>query len=120
MSRLYEAIKYSFTEGEIRELGESLAHETQLLLDLKGKKAAVDAELNASMKSAGQRIAELSEKITAGFELREVECLVMLETPRPGLKRIIRIDTNEVVRDEPMTLAEMQGSFGFSEGEGEK
>jgi hypothetical protein len=115
MSRLYESIKYTFTADEIRELGEALARETQMLMDLKEKKSALDAELSAQMKAGGQRVADLTTKICNGYELREAEVMVMLETPHPGMKRTIRADTGETLRDEPMTMAEMQGSFGFGE-----
>jgi hypothetical protein len=33
------------------------------------------------------------------------------------MKRIIRLDTNEVVREEAMTLSEMQQGFGFTDPE---
>jgi hypothetical protein len=115
--RLYEAVKYTFSQTEIRELGEALAREAQTVFDLRDQKKTVTAELGASIKSAEGRVGALTDKINNGFELREVECMVMMETPRPGMKRIIRIDNNEPLRDEPMTAAEMQGSFGFSEGD---
>ncbi|HEY6371267.1 MAG TPA: hypothetical protein VIX37_11865 [Candidatus Sulfotelmatobacter sp.] len=115
--RLYEAVKYMFSPDEIRELGEALAREAQTVFDLREQKKTVSAELVASIKSVEHRVGELTDKINFGFEMREVECMVMLETPRPGMKRIIRIDNNEMIRDEPMTSAEMQGSFGFNDGE---
>jgi hypothetical protein len=33
------------------------------------------------------------------------------------MKTILRVDNNETLRIEPMTLAEMQGGFGFNAGE---
>ena len=113
--RLYEAIKYTFGPEEIRELGESLAREAQNVFDLRGEKANTMATYTASIKSAEKRVGDLTTKINNGFEMREVECLAMLETPRPGMKRIIRLDTNETVREEAMTVAEMQQGFGFGE-----
>jgi len=115
--RLFESIKYAFSPTEIRELGEALAREAQTVFDLRDKKATTMAALAASIKAANSRVADLTTKINNGFELREVECMALLETPRPGLKRIIRIDNNETIREEPMTLAEMQGNFGFNPGE---
>lgn len=114
--RLYEAIKYTFDETEIRLLGESLARESQTVFDLREQKASVAAEFAGKIKTGEGRLGELTTKINNGYELREVECLVLLETPRPGLKRIVRIDTNEMVREEAMTMQEMQGNFGFAEG----
>ncbi|HEY6272606.1 MAG TPA: hypothetical protein VIX19_11520 [Terriglobales bacterium] len=113
--RLYESVKYTFSGDEIRELGEALAREAQTVFDLREQKSSTVAELTAQIKQANGRVAELSSRINNGYELREVECMVMLETPRPGMKRIVRLDTNETIRDESMTTAEMQASFGFED-----
>jgi hypothetical protein len=113
--RLYESIKYTFDKNEIRELGEGLAREAQTVFDLKSQKKSVVASMTASIEAANNRVADLSTKINNGYELREVECLAMMETPRAGMKRIIRLDNNETVREEAMTMAEMQQNFGFTE-----
>jgi len=115
--RLYESIKYVFTSTEIRELGEALAREAQNVFDLREQKATAVASITATIKSANKRVADLTTRINNGYELREVECLAMMETPRPGMKRIVRLDTQETVREEAMTMQEMQGSFGFQDGE---
>jgi hypothetical protein len=113
--RLYEATKYVFSQDEIRALGEALAREAQAIVDLRDRKKTMVAAVSAQIQAANERAVNLATKINVGFELREVECLVLLETPRPGMKRIVRMDTNETIRDEPMTAREMQGSFGFGE-----
>lgn len=115
-SRLYESVKYHFSKDEIHDLGEALARENQTVYDHRARKKAVVAELTAQIEQAEARASDLTTKINNGYELREVECMVLMETPRPGMKRIVRIDTNEHLRDEPMTAQEMQSSFGFSEG----
>jgi hypothetical protein len=115
--RLYESIKYTFTRDEIRGLGEGLARENQTIYDLREQKTNLVASLAASIKEAESRAADSTKKINNGYELREVECLAVLETPRAGMKRIIRLDTNEVVREEAMTLSEMQQGFGFTDPE---
>lgn len=115
--RLYESIRYVFTPDEIRELGEALAREAQTVFDLRAKKSTTAAAFGAQIKDADQRVADLTDRINNGYEMREVECMTLMETPRPGMKRIIRIDTNEAIRDEAMTAAEMQRSFGFTEGD---
>lgn len=115
--RLFESIRYAFAATEIKELGEALAREAQVVFDLEKKKSELASELNAEIKSANGRVSELAKKINNGYELREVECMALMETPRPGMKRIIRIDTNETIREEAMTKEEMQRSFGFQEPE---
>jgi hypothetical protein len=41
----------------------------------------------------------------------------VMDAPEHGQKEIRRVDTNEVVRTEPMTARERQQSFGFQEPE---
>jgi hypothetical protein len=117
--RRYEPVKYHFSQDEVGNLGEALARENQTVYDHRARKKAVVAELTAQIEQAEARASDLTTKINNRYEMREVECLVLMETPRPGMKRIIRADTNEHLRDEPMTAQEMQAGFGFSEGGGE-
>ncbi len=111
--RTYEAIKFTYSDDEIRELGRQLAQETQGVYDLEKKKKELDAELGAAIKAASGRVESLTVKMNNGYEMREVEVLVMLDDPRPGVKRILRLDTNELVREEVMTSDEKQRGFGF-------
>ena len=113
--RMYEATKYTFSQDEIRELGEALAREAQGIVDLRDRKKTMVAAMAAQIQAANERAVNLATKINVGFELREVECMLLLETPRPGMKRVIRLDTNETIREEPMTAREMQGAFGFED-----
>jgi len=115
--RRYEPLKYVFSKDEIRDLGEALAREAQAQMDLHAQKKSSASGYAAQIAENEKRMAELAKKINNGYELREVECMVMMETPRPGMKRIIRIDTNEAIFDEPMTAEEMQGNFGFQAGD---
>lgn len=118
--RLTEKVRYTFSPDELRELGSMLAREDQGIRDLRDQKSAATAAISARIKEADRRASELAVKLNNGYELREVEVMAMLETPRPGMKRIIRPDTGEHLRDEPMTAEEMQSSFGFPEpGEGD-
>jgi len=117
--RIYEAIKYVFTRDEVTDLGAKLARECQQYADVEHEKAQAAAAFGAEMKAALGRVADLTQKINNGYELRNVECIVLMEVPRPGMKTLIRADTNEPLRSEPMTMAEMQSNFGFGTQEGE-
>lgn len=112
-NRQYEAVKFTFGASDIQELGQKLARETQNVYDLEKEKKELDAVLAAKIKAANNRVAEVAEKLNNGYEMREVEVLVLYDTPRSGIKRLIRIDNNEQLREEAMTLEEMQRGFGF-------
>lgn len=112
--RLYEQTKYVFTDEEIRHMGEALARENQNLLDIRDAKSAAVASFAAQMKEAGQRAVDLASKINNRYEMREVEVVPLMDTPRPGMKALVRIDNpDDIIKYEPMTAAEKQATFGF-------
>jgi hypothetical protein len=114
--RKYESVKFTFGATDIQELGQQLARENEAVYKLERKKKEVDADLAAQLKSANARAEETTRKLNNGYEMREVEVLHMMDEPRTGMKRIIRLDTNEHLRDEAMTFEEMQRGL-FPEGE---
>lgn len=114
--RQYEALKFTFGPTDIQDLGQKLARENQNVYDLESRKKEIDAEMAAQIKSANNRCSELTTKLNNGYEMREVEVLVLFDEPKQGIKRIVRVDNNEHLRDEAMTLEEMQRGFGFNEG----
>jgi hypothetical protein len=113
--RHFEKVKYFFTTEERRELGEALARENQTIVDLKEQKKTKVTEFAALIEAANKRALDLVTRIISGYEDREVEVMILMETPRPGMKRVIRMDNNETLFDLPMTVQEMQGSFGFQD-----
>ena len=102
-----ETIKYTFQPSEIVELAEKLQREMRRLMERKAEK-----------KIASDRYSEqdglcsaLLRKVADGYEMREVEARVVLNTPRSGMKQIVYGD--EVLREERMTEAERQEPLPF-------
>ena len=119
--RLYEQTKYLFTDPEIQAMGELLARENQNLLDLREQKSSAVAAITAQIKEAGLRAVDLATKINNRYEMREIEVVPLMDTPRPGMKALVPIDNpdpDKVIRYEPMTAAEKQESFGFNLSDG--
>ena len=115
--RLYESVRYVFSDAEIQGMGENLALENQNLLDLREQKSSAVAAITAQIKEAGLRAVDLATKINNRYEMREVEVVPLMDTPRPGMKALARIENpDDVIRYEPMTAAEKQASFGFDLG----
>lgn len=111
--RQYESLKFTFTQDEVRDLGQRLARETQTVYDLEQAKKEYDADMGSKIKAANGRVADVTTRVNNGYEMREVEVLVMYDEPSMGRKRIMRLDTNSIVREEAMTVDEMQRGFGF-------
>ena len=114
--RRYETVRDPLSEEEIRKAGETLAAVEKELQAAREERKATVAEIAGRMNSCAKRIAELSDLITSGYFSHEVEVLVAMDTPTPGMKRVIRVDKTgpeATVREEPMTFLERQGSLNF-------
>ena len=63
------------------------------------------------LASLGGTIRRLSTVIRQRAESRPVVCGIMFHSPVQGSKRIVRTDTGEIVRDEPMSALEHQNNL---------
>jgi len=113
--RQYEPLRRYFGEEELAGLHEQLVVQVGEVRDLRGQKTQTNTIINAQIKTAEKNVWDLQEKLATGYESIEVEVVAMMDTPQPGQKTIIRADTSEKVRVEPMTARERQSSFGFTE-----
>lgn len=111
--RVYKPIKHSFTPDEIRELGEALARESQSVIDLKDQKANIMAGFSAQLKAGDRKVADLTIKINNGYEVRDIECMYLYDTPRIGMKTLVRCDNSVEQGIEAMSLEEQQTHFNF-------
>lgn len=112
-----ELKKYVFSGPEIQGLSAELARQTQSRADLEREKSEISALLNAKIKAAYNLCGDLADKVTNGFELREIECVIAYDTPAPGFKRYLSVQTGEVVREAEMTVEErMQTRLDFEQG----
>jgi hypothetical protein len=86
-----------------------------MLVETVNQKIETSAARSESMKEFKDRLTaiderqrELSSVIGTGIESRLVMCVAQYHTPVESTKRIIRLDTGEIVKEEPMTAAECQ------------
>lgn len=107
-------VEYKFSRAEKLELGRDIATAEGEIRQMEAEKANTNARLGAEIKKRKQEMSELAELFRCGYQMREMDCRILLDAPRPGVKTIIRMDTGEVVEDQaPMTPEEMQRNFGF-------
>lgn len=112
--RLFHPVKYKFDNEESHQLGLELARENARWYELKAQKTAAGADFTAQLKVVDAKVNELQIKLNNGYEYRSLECIVVMDTPKKGYKRIVRADTGEIVDDEVrMTDKEMQQSLDF-------
>ena len=96
-------LRYDFTAVEVHDLSVQLANETKKVGALTEEKKSVVSQWTAKINEAKAACNSLSFKVADGYEHREVECEVLLNTPKNGKKTIIRKDSNKRVGVEDMT-----------------
>jgi hypothetical protein len=98
---------------EKAEFGRQLARNAADLETLEDRKKQVASEFKAKIDAANAEIFKTARLLNNGYEYRDVKCDVQYDTPRKGLKRIVRMDTGEVVEEIPMTADELQQVLDF-------
>lgn len=114
-----ELLKVEFTDSEKQEFGGQLARITTEIKELKNAKKSVVSEFKSKIDNKEAECESISTKISNGYEYKNVECELHLNTPNGGVKQIIRKDTREVVKEVPMTVDELQVEIDFKQGEAE-
>lgn len=101
-----QQLRYLFNSDELREQGKRLAETHSKLDELDKDKKRVTSEFTSKINAVKAEAGSLSAKVNTGYELRDILCTAVMDTPKLGMKRITRNDTGEVVSEEPMTPTE--------------
>jgi hypothetical protein len=96
-------LRYDFTAVEIHDLSQALASKNKEIVTLKKQKASATSQYTAKINEAEASCNDLSNKVSDGYEHREVDCEVIYNQPDQGKKTIIRKDSNALVCVEAMT-----------------
>ena len=110
-----EWLAYRFTEEEKAEVASSLAQANQSRAELEEKKAQVMAEFKSQITATEAIIAKESRRYNNGYEYRDIECSIALDSPKAGLKTIVRLDTGEFVRQVEMSAEDRQKTLEFEQ-----
>jgi hypothetical protein len=106
-------LRCEYTDEELAlkrdELSTVIVHQGAVEL----RKAEVNRGFKEELDGLYSRANELAHQIKKRGENRAVECLVEFHQPNVGEKTIIRLDTGEQVRVEPMTEDERQEEIEF-------
>jgi hypothetical protein len=116
----YEQVRRPFTDQEMADMHDALVQRLGDVEKLEAQKKQDNLVINAAIKGATKEVYDIRGKLAAGYEMIEVEVLAVMDKPKPGTKTIIRVDTSEELRTEPMSMRERQQSFGFTEPGDEK
>lgn len=95
------------TDAELRESAESLAHTIQNKYEILAEKKEAMSGFKSRIEKCDESILKNTNALNTGKEEREVECEVMLNDPKDGIKTITRTDTGESWQEQ-MTDLELQ------------
>lgn len=108
-----EFLECRFTDAEGNQHGKDLAIANERCAELELRKKAVDAQIKSDIEAQKAEISKLVNFIRNGTEHRMVECEVVMNHPRTGVKTVRRLDTGAVVRELRMAADEMQETLPF-------
>lgn len=105
------SLRYHFTREESFEIARRLAERTNEIATLEDEKSRATKDYTARIKTVENDVALLSQRVREGYEFRDIDVEVKFDTPEPGKKTIIRLDTKEVVEVCAMNSEERQASL---------
>jgi hypothetical protein len=110
-SETMEYLAVLYTDQEKYHLATQLAQANQAMGDAEDKKKVIDAEHKETVEGLKLSIKRLSRKLTQGAELRNVQCVWLMEDPTRDQKTLVRRDTGETVRIVPMQEHDYQDNL---------
>jgi hypothetical protein len=113
--KISEYLKYAFSESERTENAKNLARRTQALDEIERKKKQLTADLKAEQETAAAEVQKLARWVNDEYDFRMIECELKLNSPKAGMKEIIRLDTGEIVTEKKMSADEMQETLPFAD-----
>jgi len=99
---------------QVLRKGEEIATKMVKYDAVEEEKKVLTKMLGDQMKDIRAEVSLLAKQISNRTETRSVKCTVELNVPVIGTKRITRLDTGELVKEEAMTPEERQTNL-FSE-----
>ncbi len=96
------------TEKQKAELGERMSEVELLINSLETQKKNTVASFTERIKDLESELFGLAKKFENNTDQVEVDCRVEFNTPEPGKKTIIRLDTNSIARVEDMSEYEIK------------
>ena len=106
-----KSLVVKLTAIEKAELAGQLADRIRQKEWLEDAKKVATKRYAAQIEETIADINDLSNKIRAGEELRQIKCEVIFDDPAPGHKSTYRLDTMEKIATELMTDDELQGEL---------
>lgn len=95
-------LRYDFSAVEIHDLSLEMANKTQEISQVQAEKKSVTSSFKSRLDILGTSVTSLADKVSSGYEMREVQCDIAYHKPKQGMKTLTRKDTG-VKFEEKMT-----------------
>lgn len=119
-TRTRESCRHILTTDQLLEAGRQMAEAQNEVVQLEGDFKSVRDDWKARISATESRVATLSGKISRGYDMKDTECTVYMDTPEEGLKACLRNDTGERVWIRDMTDSDRQLVLRLDEEEEKK
>jgi len=106
--RIERKLICELSDSELQTRSASLADTVTTIDQVKAARTQAMKEFKDVIAGHEERQRELSRAIRTGQEERLVACVVNYHSPVEATKQIVRLDTGEIVCDEPMSPEECQ------------
>jgi hypothetical protein len=100
-------LRRDFNSDEIRTLAQSMAGHSVSIQEIEQEKSAIAAQYKSKIETAKSEMQEAANKLIAGFEIVNRECLVVFR-PTKREKDLFDPATSEFISSEPMTEPDFQ------------
>lgn len=108
-----EKLRYRFSPPEHLQNAESLAAKLDEVAEMKKEHEAIKADLKEREKRLESEIGRYTRLVRDQFEMRDIQCRWDYCRPTTEQKTLVRLDTNEDVREERMLDHERQEVLKF-------
>lgn len=108
MNIITEALKYTFTPNELVDLAREQARELNKKSFLEDELDQIKQDFKSKLTRCEANVSDCTRRISAGYEMRSVRCLVLKFRPEHDKAIVIRTDSGEVLRVRKLSSEEKQ------------
>lgn len=103
-----EFLSVPYTDAEIVTKADEMARYEMEKQALEEQLEAIKLDFKSKIEALQNNIKKRSREISKRTHYENVECVYLLESPRPSEKTLVRLDTGEQVRIVPMDTRDYQ------------
>ena len=108
MQIIKKMLPCELTDAEVLDIATEMSQKLEELDNVEAEKKAAAANFKLLTDALESEISIMAKSVRTKTEEREVDCEWVFNLPVPGMKQLIRLDTEEVVDEKDMTDMDKQ------------